>query len=123
LKHKGKGFRVWWFDFLNSWLPLLWGPVIFSFLIQFFEALVCQMRQEEWYKFCSVTRNKGTLPLDLACPECLNVQLPAGLPYTTFLTKLGGKKNLVSNYLGYFNNNKNLIKKRSNLKSFSEVGS
>jgi hypothetical protein len=32
------------------------------------------------FEFCSDTKNNGTLPLDPACPEHLNVWSPAGLP-------------------------------------------
>jgi hypothetical protein len=39
------------------------------------------MRQEEGFNFCLTTRNNKALPLDLACPECLSIQSPAGLPY------------------------------------------
>jgi hypothetical protein len=42
---------------------------------------MCQMRKEEGFKFCLNTKNIGTLPLNLAYPECLNVQSPIGLPY------------------------------------------
>ncbi len=35
------------------------------------------------FKFCLDTRNNGALPLDPACPECLSVWSPVGLPYKT----------------------------------------
>jgi len=73
--------NVWWFAFLSFRPSLFWGAVIFSFLICFWWLLVCQMYQEEGFKFCLDTRNNGALPLDWACPEHLSLWSPAGLPY------------------------------------------
>jgi hypothetical protein len=39
------------------------------------------MYQEKGFKFCLDIRNKGALPLDLACPKRLNVDSPTVLPY------------------------------------------
>jgi len=38
------------------------------------------MRQQQGFKFCLDTKNNKALPLDLACPERLNVHSPAILP-------------------------------------------
>jgi hypothetical protein len=70
---------VCFFDVLTPILEA--GVVTFAFLIHFGRLLVCHMCQEEWFKFCWDTRNNKTLPLDLACPERLNVWSPASLPY------------------------------------------
>jgi hypothetical protein len=60
--------NVWWFVFISSWPPLLWGAVIFSFLINFWRFLVCQMCQEEGFKFCLDTRNKRNPPFGSGLP-------------------------------------------------------
>jgi hypothetical protein len=41
---------------------------------------MCQMHQEEGFKFCLDTKNNGALPLDPACPERLSVRSQADLP-------------------------------------------
>jgi hypothetical protein len=38
------------------------------------------MHQQEGFKFHLDTKNNEALPLDLACPERLNVHSPAVLP-------------------------------------------
>ncbi len=38
--------------FFNFWPPLVWGVVTFSFLICFQRLLICQIHQEERFKFC-----------------------------------------------------------------------
>jgi hypothetical protein len=57
--------------------PFTLGEVTFSFFIRFRQLLVCQMRQEERFKFSLDTKHNGALPLDPACPEHLNAQSPA----------------------------------------------
>jgi hypothetical protein len=57
-------FSVWWFVFFSFWLPLLWRVVTFSFVILFGPFLVCQMSQEEEFKFCWDTRNNRALTLE-----------------------------------------------------------
>jgi hypothetical protein len=71
--------NVQWFVFLT---PCTWA-VTFLFLIRFERLLVCQMRQEEVFKFCLDTRNNRALALGPACPERLSVQSPNGLLYTS----------------------------------------
>jgi hypothetical protein len=44
--------------------------------------LMCQICQEEGFKFCLDKKNNKAVPLDPACLECLSVQSPANLPYT-----------------------------------------
>ncbi len=62
------------FDGLFFWVlnpHSFWGAVAFSLLIRFWQLLVCQMCQEEGFKFCLDNRNNGTLLLDPACPQAL----------------------------------------------------
>jgi hypothetical protein len=54
--------NVRWFYFVWSWPPLLWGPVTFSFPINFGWLLLWQMHQEEGFKFCLDTWNSRALP-------------------------------------------------------------
>jgi hypothetical protein len=51
----------------------------------FLKKLVSQIHEEEAFKFCLDIRNSRALPLDLACPERLNVCSPAVLPYYIIL--------------------------------------
>jgi len=59
------GNRLLWclvdclFEFLT---PLLWRARTFSFLIRFWQLLVCQMCQEEGFKFCLDTKNMKPSP-------------------------------------------------------------
>jgi hypothetical protein len=64
------------FEFLTSFIL---GAITFSFLNCFRQLLMCQMRQEEGFKFCLDTNNIGALPLEPS-PECLSVWSPANLP-------------------------------------------
>jgi hypothetical protein len=41
---------------------------------------MCQMHQEEGFKLCWDIGNNKALILDMACPQCLNVQSLADLP-------------------------------------------
>jgi hypothetical protein len=56
-------YNVWWFVFLSFWPSLLWEAVIFLFLIHFWQLLVCQMRQEERFKFWFGHRKQWSTPL------------------------------------------------------------
>jgi hypothetical protein len=47
------------------------GVITFTILIHFWWFWVCQMLQQEGFKFCLDTRNNKALPLDLVCPEHL----------------------------------------------------
>ncbi len=64
-------FSGFFFEFLT---PFILGVITFSLLIRFRQLLVCQMCQEEGFKFCLDTRSNGALPFDPACPECLSVR-------------------------------------------------
>jgi len=74
--------------FLGVWEPtfLTLGSFFFEFLIPsilrghnffnsitFLTILKVPQAQQDGFKFCFDTRNNEALPLDLACPECLNV--------------------------------------------------
>jgi hypothetical protein len=92
-QHKRNFLGVWESTFCNVQWFFFWvldpfyfeGLLTFSFLICLWwllrRLLVCHMCQEEGFKFCLDTRNKGAFSLDLACPECLSVWSLAGLPY------------------------------------------
>jgi len=47
--------------------PLYFEVLTFPFLIYFWWLLVCQMHEEERFKFCSDTKNNGALPWTLKC--------------------------------------------------------
>ncbi len=53
--------------------PLYFANVTFSFLICFWQLLMCEMLQEERFKFCLAIENNGALPLDPARPDRLSV--------------------------------------------------
>jgi hypothetical protein len=68
---------LFFFEFLTSFTFENHDFLIFN---PFPQLLVCQMCQEEGFKFGLDTRKSGSLPLDPAYPESLYVRSPAGLP-------------------------------------------
>jgi hypothetical protein len=64
-------FCGFFFEFLTLYTLGGHNFIIFNL---FFTMLLCQMCQEEGFRLCWDTKNNRTLPLDLACPECLIVQ-------------------------------------------------
>jgi len=48
--------------FLRFSSLLLWGAVTCSFLICFWQLLMCRVHQEKRFKFCLDTKNNGALP-------------------------------------------------------------
>ncbi len=95
-QHKRKFWNVWdptfvvfsVLFFLSSWPLFTVRGIIFTFLLHFQRLLMCWMCQEEGFKFCLDTRNNGALPLDLACPENLNVWSPVDLLYFSLCSNL-----------------------------------
>jgi len=67
--------------FFSFWLPLLWGVITFSNLLSFLTIFSAWNTLIGMVQVCLNTKNNGTLPLDLACPERLNVWSPVYLPY------------------------------------------
>ncbi len=66
------------FEYLKTSLcnvldPLYFADVTLSFLICFWQLLMCEMLQEERFKFCLAIENNGALPLDPARPDRLSV--------------------------------------------------
>jgi len=65
------------FEFLTSFTFEDHHFLVLNLVLQL---LVCQMCQEEGFKFCLDTKKNRALPLDPAYPESLCVQSLAGLP-------------------------------------------
>jgi hypothetical protein len=70
--------NVWWLVFFEFSTPCTLGSYNFLFVIHFGRLLMCQIHQEEGFKFCLDSRNNGPIPSNPACPERLNVRSLAG---------------------------------------------
>ncbi len=84
---------VWWFVFMSSWPPLLWGAITLSFLIHFLQLLVCQMRQEEGVQVLFGHQKRRSPPLGSGLPWALKCSVTS---WSTVVQVIHHHWNLIS---------------------------